>query len=47
MPALIEHIDAIARTKQLGLLYHEFDPQPFSEWRKHEPGFRERWAEDL
>jgi hypothetical protein len=47
MPALIEHTDAIACTKQRAVLYHEFHPRPFSEWRKYEPSFREHWAEDL
>lgn len=47
MPELIEHIDAIAPTNQRAVLYHEFHPRPFSEWRNHEPSFRERWAEDI
>lgn len=35
MPALIEHIDAIARRKGRAVLYLEFHPQPFSEWRAY------------
>jgi len=36
MPGLIEHIDAIARKKGRTVLYLEFHPQPFSEWRNYE-----------
>lgn len=39
MPALIQHIDAIARKKGRDALYLEFHPQPFSEWREY-------WFED-
>lgn len=35
MPGLIEHIDAIARSKQRAVLYLEFHPQPFREWRNY------------
>lgn len=35
MPALIEHIDAIARKKGREVLYLEFHPQPFAEWRAY------------
>ena len=35
MPALIQHIDAIARKKGHDALYLEFHPQPFSEWRDY------------
>ena len=35
MPGLIEHIDAIARRKQRAVLYLEFHPQPYAEWRKY------------
>src|SRR4051812_30447612 len=33
MPAQIKHIDAIARKKQRAVLYLEFHPRPFKEWR--------------
>lgn len=36
MPGLIEHIDAIARKKGRTVLYLEFHPQPFSEWRNYQ-----------
>src|SRR5437763_15686800 len=36
MPGLIEHIDAIARTKGRAVLYLEFHPQPFREWRDYQ-----------
>lgn len=36
MPALIEHIDAIARRKERAVLYLEFHPQPFREWRDYQ-----------
>lgn len=32
---MIEHIDAIARKKARAVLYLEFHPQPFSEWRSY------------
>jgi len=35
MPVLIEHIDAIARRKQRTVLFLEFHPQPFREWRNY------------
>lgn len=35
MPSLIEHIDAIARRKQRTVLYLEFHPQPYAEWRDY------------
>ena len=35
MPALIEHIDAIARKKGRAVLYLEFHPQSFREWRAY------------
>lgn len=35
MPALIEHIDAIARKKGRAVLYLEFHPQPYREWRAY------------
>lgn len=35
MPGLIEHIDAIARRKQRAVLYLEFHPQPYVEWRDY------------
>jgi hypothetical protein len=35
MPGLIEHIDAIARRKQRAVLYLEFHPKPYSEWRNY------------
>ena len=35
MPGLIEHIDAIARKKQRAVLYLEFHPKPYSEWRHY------------
>lgn len=35
MPALIQHIDAIARKKGHDALYLEFHPQPFCEWREY------------
>ncbi|MGJ7918840.1 hypothetical protein ACI48D_25655 [Massilia sp. LXY-6] len=36
MPGLIEHIDAIARKKKRAVLYLEFHPRPFKEWRNYE-----------
>jgi len=35
MPGLIEHIDAIARKEGRAMLYIEFHPQAFSEWRRY------------
>lgn len=35
MPAQIEHIDAIARKKGRAVLYLEFHPRPFEEWRNY------------
>lgn len=35
MPELIEHIDAIARKKQRAVLYLEFHPKPYREWRNY------------
>lgn len=35
MPALIEHIDAIARRKQRAVLYLEFHPQSYAQWRHY------------
>lgn len=35
MPALIEHIDAIARREQRAVLYLEFHPRPYAEWRHY------------
>ena len=35
MPGLIEHIDAIARRKQCAVLYLEFHPKPYGEWRNY------------
>jgi hypothetical protein len=35
MPGLIEHIDAIARRKQRAVLYVEFHPKPYREWRNY------------
>jgi len=35
MPGLIEHIDAIARKKQRAVLYLEFHPEPYREWRNY------------
>lgn len=35
MPRLIEHIDAIARKKGRAVLYLEFHPQPFGEWKNY------------
>lgn len=35
MPALIPHIDAIARSKGRDALYLEFHPQPFAQWRHY------------
>lgn len=35
MPRLIEHIDAIARKKGRTVLYLEFHPQPFGEWKNY------------
>lgn len=35
MPALIEHIDAIARKQGRAVLYLEFHPQPVREWRNY------------
>lgn len=35
MPGLIEHIDAIARSKQRAVLYLEFHPRPYAEWRDY------------
>ena len=36
MPGIIEHIDAIARKKGRAVLYLEFHPQPFREWRDYQ-----------
>lgn len=36
MPAQIEYIDAIARKKQRAVLYLEFHPRPFKEWRNYD-----------
>jgi len=36
MPRHIEHIDAIARQKRRAVLYLEFHPQPFKEWRNYD-----------
>lgn len=38
MPALLEHIDAIARQKGRDVLFLEFHPKPFSEWRHYDCG---------
>ena len=38
MPGLIEHIDAIARRKGRAMLYLEFHPQTFGEWRRYRYG---------
>jgi hypothetical protein len=38
MLGLIEHIDAIARRKGRAMLYLEFHPQTFSEWRRYRYG---------
>jgi hypothetical protein len=35
MPAQIEYIDAIARKKGRAVLYLEFHPRPFKEWRNY------------
>lgn len=35
MPQHIEHIDAIARKKGRAVLYLEFHPEPFKEWREY------------
>ncbi|MVW64204.1 hypothetical protein GPY61_30170 [Massilia sp. NEAU-DD11] len=35
MPRHIEHIDAIARKKGRAVLYLEFHPKPFKEWRDY------------
>ncbi|WP_312548726.1 hypothetical protein [Massilia sp.] len=35
MPGLIKHIDAIARKKGRDVLYLEFHPQSYSEWRRY------------
>lgn len=35
MPGQIEHIDAIARKQGRAVLYLEFHPQPYSEWREY------------
>jgi hypothetical protein len=36
MPAQIEHIDAIARRKERAVLYLEFHPRPFEQWRRYQ-----------
>jgi hypothetical protein len=36
MPRYIEHIDAIARKTGRGVLYLEFHPRPFKEWRNYQ-----------
>jgi hypothetical protein len=36
MPAQIEHIDAIARREGRAVLYLEFHPRPFREWRNYD-----------
>jgi hypothetical protein len=38
MPGLIDHIDALARRKGRAVLYLEFHPQAFSEWRRYRYG---------
>lgn len=35
MPVQIEHIDAIARSKGRAVLFLEFHPRPFKEWRDY------------
>lgn len=35
MPGLIEHIDAIARREQRAVLYLEFHPRPYAEWKDY------------
>lgn len=35
MPALIQHIDAIARKKGRDALYLEFHPQAYAQWRDY------------
>jgi hypothetical protein len=35
MPGLIEHVDAIARRAGRDVLYLEFHPQPYREWRAY------------
>jgi len=35
MPEQIEYIDAIARKKRRAVLYLEFHPRPFKEWRNY------------
>jgi len=41
MPGLIDHIDALARREGRAVLYLEFHPQAFSEWRRY------RYGDDL
>ena len=41
MPRHIEYIDAIARRKGRAVLYLEFHPKPFKEWRNY------RYEDDL
>ena len=41
MLGMIAHIDTIARREGRAMLYIEFQPQAFSEWRRY------RYAEDL
>lgn len=36
MPRHIEHIDAIARRKGRAVLYLEFHPKPFKQWRDYD-----------
>ena len=38
MPALIQHIDAIARREGRDVLYLEFHPQPYPDWRAYRHG---------
>ncbi len=47
MPALIEHIDAIARPKGRAALYLEFHPQSMENAEHDEPGYWQRRAEEF